>query len=56
MSTPPVPFADAKYYGSKLSMLGPRNKIGNHSRKKTFANFADFGMIANVFLPPFSIL
>ena len=27
--------------------------IGNHSRKKTFANFADFGMIANVFLLPF---
>ena len=29
--------------------------IGNHSRKKTFANFADFGMIVNVFLLPFSI-
>ena len=29
--------------------------IGNHLRKKTFVNFADFGMIANVFLLPFSI-
>ena len=29
--------------------------IGNHSRKKTFANFTDFGMIVNVFLLPFSI-
>ena len=24
--------------------------IGNNSRKKTFANFTDFGMIANLFL------
>ena len=29
--------------------------IVNHSRKKTFANFTDFGMIVNVFLLPFSI-
>ena len=30
--------------------------VGNHSRKKTFSNFADFLMIVNVFLLPFSIL
>ena len=30
--------------------------IGNHSQKKTFMNFTDFGMIANVFLLPYSIL
>ena len=29
--------------------------IGNHSQKKTFANFTDFGMIVNVFLLPISI-
>ena len=29
--------------------------IGNHSRKKTFANFTDFEMIVNVFLLPFSM-
>ena len=29
--------------------------IGNHSRKETFAIFADFGMIANLFLLLFSI-
>ena len=29
--------------------------IGNHSQKKTFANFLDFGMIANVFLLPLYI-
>ena len=27
--------------------------IGNHSRKKTFTNFAEFEMIANAFLLPF---
>ena len=30
--------------------------IGNHSRKKTFTNFADFEMIANAFLLPFFYL
>ena len=29
--------------------------IGYHSQKKTFTNFVDFGMIANIFLLPFSI-
>ena len=29
--------------------------IGNHSWKKTFMNFVDFGVIVNVFLLPFSI-
>ena len=27
--------------------------IGNHSWKKTFVNFVDFGMIVDVFLLPF---
>ena len=29
--------------------------IRNHSQKKTFTDFADFGMIENVFLLPFSM-
>ena len=27
MSTPPVPFANDKYYGSKPTVYGTRNKI-----------------------------
>ena len=27
MSTPPAPFANDKCYGSKSSVIGPRNKM-----------------------------
>ena len=27
MYTPPVPFANDEYYGSKSSVFGPRNKV-----------------------------
>ena len=32
ISTPPAPFANDKYYGSKLSIYGARNKIRNASK------------------------
>ena len=32
MSTPPVPFANDKYYGSKLTVHGTRNKIKGMSK------------------------
>ena len=43
-------------YGNNTISVSLIPYIGNHSQKKTFANFADFGMIANVFSLPFSIL
>ena len=52
LSTDGIKKAIKNQYSISINQL-PYN--GYHSRKKTFTNFMDFGMIANVFLLPSSI-